>query len=205
MITVKNFIAAATFAIFAGCAAAPAPSTYLAPEGEEYATSVIMPYDYDTSWSKLVRAASQTFFAIENFEKDSGLMTLSFGSENVIANIDCGTMNGQNYTSFWKSRTGNADVDISGKMNLLVQPEGEDQTRVSVSARYIVNMSASGQIYNYFTGGMMYFSDSLSMSFDSNSTGSDTTSNPSAGTSAVRTCAPTGNIEQTVIDAIRNA
>lgn len=200
----KKLTTIATFAILTGCAAAPS-STYIPPTGEEYATSVVMPYDYNTSWSKLVRAASQTFFAIENFEKDSGLMTLSFGSENVIANIDCGTMNGQNYTSFWMSRTGNSDIDISGKMNLLVQPEGEDQTRVSVSARYIVNMSSSGQTYNYFTGGMVYFSDSLSMSFDSNSTGSDMTSNPSAGTSAVRTCAPTGNIEQTVIDAIKSA
>lgn len=190
--------------VLTGCASAPS-STYTSPAGERYATSVVMPYDYDTSWSKLVRAASQTFFAIENFEKDSGLMTLSFGSENVSSTIDCGTMNGQSYTSFWESRGGNATIGITGKMNLLVQAEGDNETRVSVSARYAVNMSFAGQAYNYWTGGMMYFNDSLSMSFDSNSTGSDSTSNPAPGTSSVRTCAPTGNIEQTVIDAIKNA
>lgn len=58
-----------------------------------------------------------------------------------------------------------------------MQAEGNNDTRVSVCARDIVNMSFSGQQYNHFTSGMMYFNDNLSMPFDSNRIGNDITPN----------------------------
>lgn len=200
LVTVISFILSAC-----GTTGTQQSSTYIPPKSSDYANEVIMPYGYDESWKKLVNAASQSFFAIENFEKDSGLMTLSFGSNDIYGSIDCGSMNGQQYTSFWLARGGSGKVDLQGKMNLLVQEIDENSTKVRVSARYIVSMTASGYTYNFFTSQNQYWSQNLNMSFDSNSMGSDSVQVNGTSGSPVRYCAPTGKIEQTVIDSVKSS
>jgi len=37
---------------------------------------------YNKVWESLINYSASTFFGIENFEKESGLLTLSFGSSN---------------------------------------------------------------------------------------------------------------------------
>ena len=191
--------------LLSGCASTQQTSTYTPPSTSRYANEVVMPYDYETAWSKLVTAASRTFFSIENFEKDSGLMTLSFGSSDISRNVDCGQMNFQPYTEYWLTRGNGARINLQGKMNLLVQSIDENSTRVSVNARYILNLDFTGQVYNMWTGQNQFVSDDLSFTFDSNTSDTQMTRNPSAGTSPARTCGPTGEVEGTVINAIEGA
>ena len=192
----------AVAAIFGGCASQVSNSTYVPPRQGSYANSTEMPYPFDEAWTKLVRAASGTFFAIENFEKDSGLMTLSF-STSESDSINCGTMNGEDYVDFWNRSGGN--VSIQGKMNLLVSEVDNQTTLVTVNTRYIVSMENEGYQYNWITSQNQYYRNSLNMSFDSNGIGSDNVQIAAQGTTPTRSCAPTGEVESQVLAAIAGA
>lgn len=202
--TSMMLVSSLTIVVLAGCATAPKMS-YTPPTPAQHSNSIVMPYGYDAAWKKLVAAASQTFYSIENYEKDSGLMTLSFGSTDISGLVDCGVMatNGkaENYISR-SQNTGDSTIKLNGKMNLLVQPVSERSTRVTVNARYILNIHSQGNVYNAWTGQNQYYSSNNTWSFDSNSPGTITVQNPAQGISPRRTCQATGKAENDVINAI---
>jgi hypothetical protein len=179
---------------------------YTPPVPEKYKNSIVMPYGYDDAWKKLIAAASQSFYAIDTYEKDSGLMTLSFGSGNINAYIDCGTMATNDASEAYVPRLQNAgySADLNGKMNLLVQSESDSSTRVTVNARYIFRIHGVSQQYNAFTGQTSFNRLDETWSFDSNSVGTNTihASDAAQGISSQRSCQPTGKVENDVIDAI---
>lgn len=185
-------------------------SVYSPPDHARYSNLVNLPYNYDTAWSKLIKTASQTFFDIENFEKDSGLITLNFGTDDVEVNVNCGEIDGVNYVHI---RQGQPDtsLSLSGKMNLLVEKIGEHSTRVTVKARYNLDMVASGYRCENPSKKIetckrkVPYSENTIWTFDSNSTDSAIVRDPAKGTSTERTCAPTGEIEKLVIMTIENA
>lgn len=186
-----------------GCASVQ-NSTYSPPISNKYANEVVIEDTYDNTWKKLISAASQTFFAIDNFEKDSGLMTLSFSNSDIHNTIDCGTFNGTKYTVHYLSPPGNNTIKLNGKMNLQVQELEQNKTRIRVFARYIVDMRTRGSVYNYYTGQYQNYDYEVTYSFDSNTTGSTYIQNNAPGTSNTRTCGPTGDIEKAVIKLIEN-
>jgi hypothetical protein len=51
-------------------------------------------------WSAVIDHATSTFFGVDNFEKDSGLMTLSFGGRNPDRFIDCGWLKTTNLANY---------------------------------------------------------------------------------------------------------
>ena len=153
---------------------------------EQYSTIVNKPFG-DT-WSALIEYVSQAFFAVENFEKDSGLVTLSFGAADPELYVDCGTIVVNHpdktqrfdgpYALYYRSRKG---ADLSGKMNVFAKPLGSDKTLVRVHARYL-------------------FGD---WTFDS---GSFDVVEFGAGTEKEmekRVCQPTYAAEQAILDAIK--
>src|SRR3990167_1761700 len=48
--------------------------------------------NFEQTWTALIDYTSSSFFGIDNFEKDSGLMTLDFGSNDPAKFVDCGTL-----------------------------------------------------------------------------------------------------------------
>ena len=60
--------------------------------------SVITNKNFDETWSSVIDFVNDSFFKIENREKDSGLLTLSFGSKEPENFIDCGDFE---YTLFY--------------------------------------------------------------------------------------------------------
>ncbi|MBF87456.1 MAG: hypothetical protein CMJ14_05565 [Pelagibacterales bacterium] len=119
--------------------------------------SVTINKRFDDVWKKLIRHAGATFFAIDNFEKDSGLLTLSFGAADISEFIDGGdfyieqkfrfTMRTKladmpepappwrgEYVDYLENFT---DTSLTGKANIVVTKIDEENTMVSVNARYI--------------------------------------------------------------------
>jgi hypothetical protein len=151
---------------------------------------------FDKTWNALIDYASSNFFSIDNFEKDSGLMTLSFGSSDPDTYIDCGQWNAQwtnpqtyqrqsyngSYARYLQQRF---TTTFTGKMNITVREITSEQTRVRVNARYIL---AS-------TGGNTW-------SFDSGSSATISVSNATRGIGANRTCRPTYAAEKAILGAI---
>ena len=55
-----------------------------------FKNSVITNKNFDETWTSVIDFVNNSFFRIENLEKDSGLLTLSFGSKEAEKFIDCG-------------------------------------------------------------------------------------------------------------------
>ena len=55
--------------------------TYIEPTRQDYSKSKNFNHSGDKVWSALIDYATESFFSINTYEKDSGLMTLSFSSE----------------------------------------------------------------------------------------------------------------------------
>lgn len=113
---------------------------------------VVLDRPFDDVWDQLVAYSSETFFAIDNVQRDSGLLTLAFGVEDLEQVVDCGTAvwNGETVSTidyFLEPVPGyNDETDFIGRMNILVQEVSSQETRVRVSARYDLT-------YTSFTGG----------------------------------------------------
>ena len=122
---------------------------------DKYSVTINKPFD--EVWKKLIQHAGATFFAIDNFEKDSGLLTLSFGSADVSKFIDGGdfyieqkvrfTMTSRpidmpeplppyngGYVDFLDTFQ---DTSLIAKANIVVTKIDEENTMVTVNARYI--------------------------------------------------------------------
>jgi hypothetical protein len=138
-------------------------------------------------WSAVIDHATSTFFGVESFEKESGLMTLSFGARNPAQFIDCGwlkTTNLANYdgTALQAIQREATATSLSGRMNVVVRAETPTRTRLRANARYV--FQAQGQ------------HSRPTWTFESNT--SDT---QKVGTVMV-TCRPTNNAEQDILKGV---
>ena len=116
--------------------------------------------DFDRVWNKVIDYSSKSFFSIDNFEKDSGLITLSF-SANPVEYIECGEFsyngfisdytNVKNYSGtfqdFAKTYYG---ADLTGRMNILVKKENQNQTFLRANTRYVFSFSRPNPRGSYF-------------------------------------------------------
>ena len=201
----KKFIASITFFLLTSCAVTPVDNiAYIPPVESEYSKTVKFTASKDEVWNALIDYASESFFSINTYEKDSGLMTLSFTSTPERF-VDCGNwiVNGvdNNYVKFMRLRQG-TNVNLNGVLNLRVAERDSGITSLTANARYILNVNQSGYSYNLNYQQVPYnYSDTYT--FDSNSTESVSITNPAAGTSPVRTCGPTGIAESSILDGVK--
>ncbi len=141
---------------------------------------------FDDVWSALIEYSSSTFFAINTFEKESGLLTLKFGTANPDKFIDCGEIQSVT-TTYSGSAVGGFQswdyADLDGAMNIFVKPISSNVTQVRVNARYIFRASDGygKQIWAFDSGG------------------SDT---KRIGGVSQMTCIPTHEAEEAIIDGI---
>ena len=151
---------------------------------------------YDDAWRSVIDHLSATSFAIDNFEKDSGLITLSFGASNISRYVDCGQWNGLrfkgNYTDFLK-RT--HKVTLSGKVNISVREISENKTTVRINARYVL----SSFFYNHVNP---QNHTQLTWTFDSGGFDEIRPTNPASGTIDSRRCQPTYFLENSILDSV---
>ncbi|MHC4378236.1 MAG: hypothetical protein ACYS26_16670 [Planctomycetota bacterium] len=165
--------------------------------------------DFDVVWQSLIDHVSGTFFAIDNFEKESGLITLSFGASNIDDFVDGGQWTFKrtagpdpitgapitalefegNYAEYTERHL---NAELTGSMNIFVREIESDRTVVKVRARYVVVIAQAT------TGGLI----KNTWSFDTG--GSDTVmiSNPTKGTPPTRTFTPTHLAEKTILSAV---
>lgn len=114
--------------------------------------------NFEQTWTALIDYASSSFFAIDNFEKDSGLMTLNFGSNDPAKFVDCGTVHSVavKYDGpFIEGVQSYGSVILEGRMNLFVKSIAPNVTSVKIKARYVLTAQEPGakQIWAFDTGG----------------------------------------------------
>jgi hypothetical protein len=169
---------------------------------------------FSKTWESLISYASKTFFSIENFEKDSGLLILSFGVGDASRFVDCGYYSGGPtgfsgpYVRYLQQ---GASATLQGKMNLRVRTINPEETEVSVNARYIFvrpPSQASVLVPNYLTGTFQtqYVTiPGTTWTFDSKSVDTQMVANVSAGTEPTRTCQPTGTAESEILKGVEES
>jgi hypothetical protein len=158
-------VLATMIALGAGCAA-KIDSTFTQPEELKIDNSRVYNESYDKVWKAVVDSVGQSFFILENIEKDSGIMSISFVSKEPNKYIDCGNITdfgsvyGKKYEISYAgaaplvtrkivSQTGVAfdvirAVEVGGKANITVNKLGEKTTKVTVTTRYIVRITQAG-------------------------------------------------------------
>lgn len=174
-------------------------ATYIPPKFDNKIEnfSRIVNMSFDKTWEALINYSASTFYGIENFEKDSGLLTLSFGSSNPSEYITGGL-----WEFIWMNNKFSGDyvdyidqyhrAELTGKMNIVVSEVDKSHTKIMVSARYVFAATImSGNQRGTTT-----------WAFDSGKCGTITLANPTKGTGNTRTICPTYKAEKEILDAI---
>lgn len=161
--------------LFIGGCGTKIESTVMPPPEYPTENSRIFRASYDEVWKATVNSIGESFFVLENIEKDSGIMSLSFSTKKPDDYIDCGTITdfGQlpgnkkyektyNGADALVERTISAvqnqynpcirKLSLNGKCNILVQAIDKKTTKVIVNTRYIVDMNNTITYYVYVGG-----------------------------------------------------
>lgn len=188
--------------LLAGCTAT---SNYTLPsQPERYKTTATVDMPKSELWSLLINKISNDFFVINNIDKDSGLINLSYETDST-KNINCGTLtygDGENAERRKASSrlikipfngpfAGSAirtyrSMGMSGRINVFVEEIEKSKTKVKVNVRYEI-------VKRFERSGSRSSSSRVTMN-----------SNGKAVFNSGTICYPTGKLEQRILDLIKN-
>ena len=108
-----------------------------------FKNSVITNKNFNETWISVIDFVNDSFFNIENIDKDSGLIMLSFGLKEPENFIDCGDFE---YTLFFTgeefkgsyieyAKSGLLAV-LEAKMNINIQKIDNESTKISINTNY---------------------------------------------------------------------
>ena len=163
---------------------------------------VISNKNFDETWTSIIDFVNDSFFKIENLEKDSGLLTLSFGSKEPENFIDCGDFE---YTLFFTGeefkgsyidyvKSGLLAV-LEAKMNINIQKIDNESTKISINTNYTFSTQHA----------LGYYDPKLNQTYSFVSGGYQTIDviNPISGSIPTRTCKSTNFAEKAIFKVIK--
>ena len=145
---------------------------------------------FESAWSDLVRHLAKSFYDVNNIEKESILINVSFSTDSPEKYIDCGNTirtfkqgseklnydydvaENTNYKyGAGKSNDGvfafvghvKRSTNLEGRINIYVAPKGEN-TEISVNTRYIFTISISGSVNTENMHGQVVRAEPISQS-----------------------------------------
>ena len=167
-----------------------------------FKNSVITNKNFDETWTSVIDFVNDSFFKIEKLEKNSGLLTLSFGSREPENFIDCGDFE---YTLFFTgeefkgsyidyAKSGLLAV-LEAKMNINIQKIDNETTKVSINANYKFSTQHA----------LGYYDPELNQTYSFGTGGYQTINviNPISGSIPTRTCKSTNFAENAIFDVIK--
>lgn len=163
------------------------PPTYLPPAPRpEISFEVISNSDFATTWSALIEYTASTSFSIDEFERESGLITLSFSPSDPASVVECGQWQESGKPPVpYVERT---NMRLQTRTNLIVQQTGNLQTRVRANTLYILE-DDNGTVYQFTT----------------NQSATAQPRNRAAGTIRTRTCQANHEGERAFVAGVREA
>jgi hypothetical protein len=153
----------ATFFIFmTGCATISGNISYTNPDkSPALNNSIIVDKAKDDLWKQIIPALGRQFFVINNLDKDSGIINISYNGDPE-QYVDCGWItsyvkaNGERTYTFPASRayqdyeivepywySVNRKMNLEGRMNIIVEEIGANQCKITVNTRYIVTKTST--------------------------------------------------------------
>ena len=167
-----------------------------------FKNSVITNKNFDETWTSIIDFVGDSFFKIENIDKDSGFLTLSFGSKEAENFIDCGDFE---YTLFFTgeefkgsyidyAKSGLLAV-LKANMNINIQKIHNESTKISINTNYIYSTQHA----------LGYYDPKLNQTYSFVSGGYQTIDviNPISGSIPTRTCKSTNFAENAIFNVIK--
>ena len=171
-------------------------------DNTNFKNSLITNKNYDETWTSVNDFVNDSFFKIENLDKDSGLLTLSFGSKEPENFIDCGDFE---YTLFFTGeefkgsyidyvKSGLLAV-LEAKMNINIQKIDNESTKISINTNYTFSTQHA----------LGYYDPKLNQTYSFVSGGYQTIDviNPISGSIPTRTCKSTNFAENAILNVIK--
>jgi hypothetical protein len=221
VLTVTSFIT--------GCASVtPSTGEYSAPSSTvPIKNEIIIEEPFEKVWNRLVRDLSNSFFVINNIDRESRLINLSFNSQNPVEYIDCGNSNRtfefdgsvENFSypvagnntyklmSTWNPPMNQPEVyevqrnsSLEGRINVYLAPISSEKTEMSVNVRYMYSVTVSGKMTRYSAFGAAGYSERIpteTYNGPSFNTGQTGTTQDSQGST---TCVATGELEARILE-----
>jgi len=162
--------------VLAGCAVhGKSTSVTITSPKVEIDNEVFIDRPFSDVWDELVKELAKSFYVINNIEKTSRIINISFSTDTPEEYIDCGTTTrtyekGEEHTKYTykvvesssyklASKAGqhgqfpvmaniNRKTSLEGRANVYVAPE-DNGTRVTVNCRYIFSVNVSGNYITY--------------------------------------------------------
>ena len=170
-------------------------------DNTNFKNSTISNKNFDETWNSLLDFVNDSFFKIENLEKDSGLLTLSFGAKEAEKFIDCGDFE---YTLFFTgeefkgsyidyAKSGLLAV-LEAKMNVNIEKIDNESSKISINTNYTYSTQHA----------LGYYDPKLNQTYSFESGGYQTIDviNPIKGSIPTRTCKSTNFAENVIFNVI---
>lgn len=203
----KNIVLIIPLLLIYGCGTT-SNINYVEPKVISPQTNITLAATKDTIWPKLVKNLSSNFFVINNLEKDSGLINVSFSSSTPEDYMTCGkstryfkNLRGENTyvydpieTTSYSTTSGNFAYNVrrtsnlDGRANIYVSDTGPE-TDVSVNVIYNANVTVNA--YDFITG-----------NFLQRETYNFTPSSKSPYMNGEVTCVTNGSIERKLLELV---
>lgn len=202
----KNILALTAISIaLAGCATSELNYSY--PQTYQIKNQEMINESFDVVWDRLVKNLSSDFFVINNIEKNSRIINVSFSENKPSKYVDCGTTtrefsnirgktsytydpadsarytftNGQGQ-AFNATRTSR----LNGRTNIYLAPEGNG-TLININTKYVVDVDIKYQdMTNKYVGNDNFVFDFSTKTNFSNLDGV--------------TCTARGNLEERILN-----
>lgn len=191
--------------------------TYTEPASNVSMNTKTVNAPLDKVWVESVPALGKDFFVINNIDKSSGLINISYSGDPA-RYIDCGRMH-----SYVKNMRGERNYDfpiatpedeyeamvngtlfrvrrtmkLDGRANIIFQAEGANKTKVTVNTRYVLKRRVSV----LQAGASIPSSRNDEIAFNTGASASFPSLGIDEGQATV--CQPNGQLESTILDAIR--
>jgi hypothetical protein len=187
---------------------------------------------FDVVWDRIVSRLATGFFVINNIDKASRLINVSFSGDSPGTYIDCGRtsrnylFNGERQmyayavsesstfkaTKSW-GPLGNLPIvqevsrntSVEGRINIYVAPVSTQVTKVSANVKYVLEISVRGVGTAYNAFGVVVNQVALTPSLDrvSFTTAESATKDFGSSTTQRVTCQTTGKLEQALLDTAK--
>ena len=209
--TALGLLAVAT--LLSGCASVK--TSYAPPDKHKVVTNKVVNTEFDAAWNTFVKELSGSFFVVNNIDKNSRFINISFSSNEPGKYVDCGRVTNQvenahsSYntgpyypvkaaviTEIASSRDGiplpvriQTRPQLEGRINVYMAPE-QGKTEAKVTVRYVFNMMKRPS--EPIPASFQWLPNPVTESFNSNT-----------GSNGDLTCVATGELERELLDMIR--
>jgi len=156
---------------------------YVKHDPKLISNEIVVNQPYQQVWDRLVKELSKSFYVINNIDKESRIINLSFSSPNPTDFVDCGETS-RSYTQGGKTENYNYNVadsstvkladgaqeafayfvilrrstSLEGRANIYLAPLENDnnKTKVAVNSRYMLTIDVSGERYAQHVNGNIF-------------------------------------------------